>query len=174
MQIYIMRHGEAENIVIEDSQRPLTTQGKLEADKMGHWLSTRSLLLTNIFVSPFLRAQQTCVNVVAAIKKSEHGLDTLPETLNMITPSGSASQVHDYIDGILQTAESLNKENEISESQAILLISHMPFISYLVAELTGSVKTPIFSTGTIAVIDYDIEKMQGYLVEMISPDTAST
>ncbi len=43
----------------------------------------------------------------------------------------------------------------------------MPFVSYLVGELTNSTNMPIFATGSIAVIDYDTEKMQGQLVEIV-------
>jgi len=178
MQIFIMRHGEAASIVAEDSLRPLTKIGLLETEKMGLWLARRKLTLIKVFVSPFLRAQQSCANVTAAIQKTTMSDEIIPETLDFITPSGNARQVHDFIDGLFHSIDSLNKESNSdesnsyensNESQAILFVSHMPFVSYLVGELTGTTNMPIFSTGGIAIIDYDIEQMQGQLIDMVSP-----
>lgn len=173
MQIFIMRHGEAASIVGEDSLRPLTKQGILETEKMGLWLARCKPKLMNVFVSPYIRAQQTCLNVTDALTKAallkDTFLDTLvPETLDIITPSGNARQVHDFIDGLFQSNNYLI-ENNSDESKAILFVSHMPFVSYLVGELTGTMNLPIFSTGAIAIIDYNIEQMQGQLVDIMFP-----
>jgi len=163
MQIYIMRHGDAANIAGKDSLRPLTQQGLFEAERMGLWLAHSKPKLTNVFVSPYLRAQQTCAKVSEKLAKSGLLNDIAPETLDVITPSGNARQVHDFIDGLFQL------KGQSSDNQAVLFISHMPFVSYLVAELTTSFNTPIFSTGAIAIIDYDIEQMKGELVDIVSP-----
>ena len=183
MHIFIMRHGEAANIEAEDSLRPLTEQGIIETEKMGFWLARRKQTrLIKIFASPYLRAQQSCANVIATIQKTllsnENTFankkmisnEIIPETLDFITPSGNAHQAHDFIDGLFQNIDALNKVNSSDENEAILLVSHMPFVSYLVGELTGSLNMPIFSTGAVAIIDYDIEKMQGQLIDMVSPE----
>jgi len=167
MHIFIMRHGEAANIDVEDSRRPLTKKGIIEAEKMGCWLIGQKLSHIKVFVSPYLRAQQSCQSVVAAIQTIPESYDITPETLSFITPSGSSQQTHDFIDGLSQKA---NSKKELSaDEDNILLVSHMPFVSYLVGELTNSTQMPIFATGSIAVIDYDVEKMQGKLIEMVSP-----
>ena len=173
-----MRHGEAASIVGDDSQRPLTKQGVIETEKMGLWLASRNLALKHVFVSPYLRAQQSCTNVIKALQKSSLLHDTFlktltPETLDFITPSGSAAQVHDLIDGLFQNNDSSIEGSHSDENKAILFVSHMPFISYLVGELTGSMNMPIFSTGAIAIINYDSKQMQGQLVNMVSPEKVS-
>lgn len=172
-----MRHGDAANIEAEDSLRPLTEQGIIETEKVGFWLARcKQTRLIKIFASPYLRAQQSCKNVIAAIQKTIPSNNRImsnevtPETLDLITPSGNAHQAHDFIDGLFQNIDAVNKVNNQDENQAILLVSHMPFVSYLVGELTGSLNMPIFSTGAIAIIDYDIETMQGQLVEIVSPE----
>ncbi len=170
MQILIMRHGEAANIAGEDSLRPLTKQGNLEAEKMGLWLARSKLKLNYVFVSPYRRAQQTCKKITAVLTKKVLFNDKAPETLNFITPSGNASQVHDFIDGLFQSDNALINDNGVDDNQAILFVSHMPFVSYLIAELTASHNTPIFSTGAIAIIDYDIKLMKGQLVDLITPE----
>ena len=171
MYIYIMRHGEAENFANEDSLRPLTKNGLLETEKMGFWLADSKATLTNVFVSPYVRAQQSCASATDVLNKAGLLQGITPETLNFITPSGNARQTHDFIDGLFQRYNNLEKEQKSTNNQAMLFISHMPFISYLVGELTNSVNMPIFSTGAIAIIDYDIDKMQGQLIDMVSPST---
>jgi len=173
MQIFIMRHGEAANIVGEDSLRPLTKKGLTETEKMGFWLARRKSVLMNVFVSPYIRAQQSCANVTDVLNKAPLLNEIVPKTLDFITPSGNARQVHDFIDGLFQNNDDLYKGNSSDinsvNKQAVLFVSHMPFVSYLVGELTDSINMPIFSTGAIAIIDYDIKKMKGQLVEMVTP-----
>jgi phosphohistidine phosphatase len=157
-----MRHGEAQNFVAQgsrdDSQRALTAEGKIEAKMMANWLQKMQINPMQVFVSPYIRAQQTCAIATSMMQ-------TAITTLDFITPSGDAKQVHDFIDGWCseQVAVSTNQE------PSLLIISHMPLVSYLVAQLTQSGNTPIFSTAGIAHIDYDIERMQGILQRLISP-----
>lgn len=164
MKIFIMRHGQAANIAGEDSLRPLTREGMLETEKMGLWLAGCKAVLMNVFVSPYLRAQQTGENVTNVLMKAALLKSNTCKTLDFITPSGNARQVHDFVDGLLK-----NEGFASDTNQAILFVSHMPFVSYLVAELTGTVNVPIFSTASVAIIEYDIELMQGNLVDIISP-----
>ena len=165
MQIFIMRHGEAADVAGDDSMRPLTEQGALEAKIMGQWLLTSNFKLLNVFVSPYLRAQQTCTNVSNFLVKDDL-LVNKPKTLDLITPSGDVQLVHDFLDGLISQS---NEADDSDKNLAILFISHMPFISYFVAQLTDKYKMPIFATGAIAVIDYDTKLMQGQLLEIISP-----
>lgn len=166
MQIFIMRHGEASpqdfSSTSGDSIRPLTEKGCSEAKNTGQWLAKKNVPAFDIFVSPYLRAQQTSENVVKALSCELQAPAIHLDTIDFITPDGNARQVHDFIDGaIAVSAESDNK--------AILLVSHMPFVCYLVAELTKSQNTPIFATGAVAHIDYDAQQMHGQLVEIYTP-----
>ena len=177
-----MRHGEAQNFVAQgsrdDSQRALTAQGKTEAKMMANWLQKMQINPIQVFVSPYVRAQQTC-----AIATSM--MESAITTLDFITPSGDAKQVHDFSDGWcseqvaaskLKTAGHQETAHPMSTKQlptnqeaSLLIISHMPLVSYLVAQLTQSGNAPIFATAGIAHIDYDIERMQGTLLRLISP-----
>lgn len=162
-----MRHGEAQNFVEQgsrdDSQRALTAQGKTEAKMMASWLHKMQINPTQVFVSPYVRAQQTCAIATAMMQ-------TKITTLDFITPSGDAKQVHDFIDGWCSEQAEHKTGHKIAQSpQSLLIISHMPLVSYLVAQLTQSANTPIFATAGIAHIDYDIKKMYGSLQRLISP-----
>ncbi|PKG81928.1 phosphohistidine phosphatase SixA [Colwellia sp. 75C3] len=182
MQVYIMRHGEAQNFVAQgsrdDSQRALTAQGKTEAKMMANWLQKMQINPIHVFVSPYVRAQQTCAIATEMMKSAI-------TTLDFITPSGDAKQVHDFIDGWCSEQQAVlelntsgqqeitnivaTKQQSTNQEASLLIISHMPLVSYLVAQLTQSDNAPIFATAGIAHIDYDIERMQGTLQRLVSP-----
>lgn len=160
-----MRHGEAQNFIEhgsrDDSQRALTAQGKTEAKMMASWLQKMKINPNQVFVSPYIRAQQTCTITTSLMQ-------TAITTLDFITPSGDAKQVHDFIDGWCSEQLKTLTPQQLDQ-QSLLVISHMPLVCYLVAQLTQSNNAPIFATAGIAHIDYDIEKMQGSLQRIISP-----
>lgn len=158
MQIFIMRHGEASSSAIVDSERPLVKQGEIEVAQMIKWLKSIAADFDMILVSPFKRAQQTA----AALRINDTSLFS---TLDFITPSGSAQKFHDYIDDICIENQQCAHGHEL----CILVISHMPLVSYLVAELTCDHSAPIFQTSTIAEIDYNEENRQGQLRKITSP-----
>jgi len=154
MQLFIMRHGQASPVATNDSQRELTQHGFLEASKMAKWLNDSAIFFENILVSPFVRAQQTAKTLMV-----DNSATAKLTTLDFITPSGNARQVHDYLDGLFVDEAADN----------LLIVSHMPLVSYLVEELTVDNACPIFQTAAIAHIDYDIKTMTGQLVQLISP-----
>jgi len=154
MQLFIMRHGDASMIAKTDAQRPLTEQGVAEARLMGKWLKGLDVNIEYLLVSPYLRAQQTALALLSQCKYKPQS-----KTINSITPSGNAAQVHDYIDGFI----------EINHCQQLLMVTHMPLVSYLVEDITVDQQSPIFQTAAIAQIDYDIKSMKGELVTLISP-----
>ena len=166
MQLFIMRHGEAQNFVEQgsrdDSQRALTTQGKLEAKMMANWLQKMKVKPKQVFVSPYIRAQQTCAIACSM-------METAITTLDFITPSGDAKKVHDFIDGWCSEQQALTVQKSELKQESLLIIAHMPLVSYLVAQLTQFEHAPIFATAGIAHIDYDIDTMQGQLLSMVSP-----
>tara|TARA_R110000744_G_scaffold133214_1_gene241569 strand:- start:222 stop:707 length:486 start_codon:yes stop_codon:yes gene_type:complete len=155
MQIFVMRHGQAEMTAASDALRPLTANGVNEAKIIGQWLSKNQPKFDGVFVSPYLRAQQTADALIG-----ELGNVGRRETLSIITPEDSPKAVHDYLDAICSA----------EQFQKILLVSHMPLVSYLVAELTSDNNMPIFQTASVAQIDYDTNSMQGELISLTSPN----
>ncbi len=151
MQLYVMRHGNAVPSGQPDAERALTQFGEQETQDMANWLRQQNIRIEQIFVSPYRRAQQT-----AAILAQSFEHSVVSETLSFITPSDSARDFHDFIDGIQGDGN-------------VLVVSHMPLVSYLVGEFTAGQATPIFQTAAIAHIDYDRDKMSGELVKLIAP-----
>lgn len=152
MQLFIMRHGEAQHQAVSDMQRELTEYGISEVFDMAQLLKEEHFDL--VIVSPFVRAKQTADILIKNLSLTSPIIEC-----ELIIPSGSAEQAHDYIDGLL-TEKSYNK---------VLIVSHMPVICYLLAELTIGGHMPIFQTGGVAKVDYRPDDMKGDFVEMLCP-----
>lgn len=157
MKIFVMRHGQAAVIADSDKNRPLTKLGGEEATLSAHWLESYGHEFDTILISPYLRAQQTA-NVVQSIVKYAKC-----QTLDFITPSGSARDLHDYVDGVLCS----------TENKKVLFVSHMPLVSSVVAELTNESTLLSFDTAMIVEIDYDTQKMKGHFVQAFSPKVSA-
>ncbi len=153
-KIFIMRHGEAEGMKADDASRNLTQTGLDQADMMGVWLS-RNYEIDVALVSPYVRAQQT-LNVVKVSQKNIK----LIETTQDLTPEALPTLIIDYLETFLD----LN-----AEFDTILLVSHMPLVSYLVGELCPG-QMPIFNTAAIACIEYYADTKKNKLVELKSPE----
>ena len=141
--LFIMRHGEAEAPRLDDKSRQLTPLGREQAKTTALWLKDQYCqkgIVDLALVSPYRRAKQThdMVSLDIIANKVENNEDIVPE--------GSPRLVSDYIDGLL------------------LVVSHMPLVSYLVDELCQSYTTSLFSTASIAVIKYSLKEHKGTLV----------
>ncbi|NQZ86220.1 MAG: phosphohistidine phosphatase SixA [Colwellia sp.] len=163
MRIFVMRHGQAQAMARSDQSRELTSYGKCEAENMASWLVNQKKHFDHIFVSPYIRAQQTAKIVknilVTKIVKNILVTKTSLTTLDFITPEDSAEKMHDFID-----------VNFIDNPHAkVLIVSHMPLVSYLVSEFTGGMQAPLFQTASIAEIEYDISSTKGQLIAHTVP-----
>jgi len=152
--LYVVRHGEAEAVQVNDEERQLTELGKQEANKTARWLSTQVSEFDTVVASPYIRAQQT-KEIILSQNKATNVI-----TSNQFIPSGIASTA---IDELLAYAQSNNKTD-----QHILCVSHMPLVSYLIGELSGY--TPIMATAAVAKLQINLEKWNGQLDTLISPE----
>ncbi|MDP5134655.1 phosphohistidine phosphatase SixA [Rheinheimera baltica] len=157
VNLVIMRHGEAEPLSSQDSQRQLTARGQQEVNQMAVWLHQHYALFDWVWASPYLRTRQTAELMVAKQGPFSQ-LEILPE----LVPEGNAALFKAYFDA------------RISEKPdaRVLLVSHMPLVSFLVEAFTLPDQAPIFSTGQLACIDYR-PGVSGRLLERLSPQELS-
>ncbi|WP_037384106.1 phosphohistidine phosphatase SixA [Serratia sp. DD3] len=153
MQVFIMRHGEAAMDAASDSVRPLTTCGRDESQQMATWLNAKSVDIECVLVSPYLRAMQT-LETVREVLTLPDGEEVLPE----LTPGGDAGLVSCYL-------QALAKEGV----GAVLIVSHLPLVGYLVAELCPGECPPMFATSAIANVELDVNGASGKFVWQCSP-----
>lgn len=159
MRVFVMRHGEAQHSVGSDRDRQLTPVGQSQSRQSGLWLHQQCDPLQPIIelalVSPFVRAQQTfaalseAVNVKQMISSSD------------VVPSGDAALAQSYIDYLVQAEEGV---------EHLLIVSHMPFVSYLLDQLCGRHHSLLFATGAIAEVHYDPAVSRGELVRQYTPE----
>ncbi|MBD8163690.1 phosphohistidine phosphatase SixA [Erwinia persicina] len=153
MQVFIMRHGDAALDAASDSVRPLTHCGCDETRQMANWLNGQSVDIERVLVSPYLRARQTLNTVREALPLPE-GEDVLPE----LTPGGDPGLVACYLQVLANEG-----------ARSALVISHLPLVGYLVAELCPQEAPPMFATSAIACIEFDAENATGKLEWQVSP-----
>lgn len=120
---------------------------------MATWLNGQSVDIERVLVSPYLRAQQTLTQVREVFPLPE-GEEVLPE----LTPGGDPALVACYLQVLA---------NEGVKSA--LVISHLPLVGYLVAQLCPQEAPPMFATSAIACIDFDAENATGKLEWQVSP-----
>ncbi|WP_272572489.1 phosphohistidine phosphatase SixA [Providencia sp. PROV258] len=153
MQVYIMRHGDAAIQAASDAARPLTQKGKDESVLMAQWLQNQGVKIDCVLVSPYLRAEQTREVV------SQHlNIPSKFEVLEQLTPGGNAVFVADNI-----------RDLAVIGANAILVVSHLPLVGYLVSELCPHKEPPMFTTSTIACIEIDVAHQKSHVEWMLSP-----
>tara|TARA_R110001583_G_scaffold81253_2_gene216979 strand:+ start:5371 stop:5838 length:468 start_codon:yes stop_codon:yes gene_type:complete len=150
MQIYIMRHGQAEMMANSDSERALTALGRAESEKMASSLAKQNIIFDAVMVSPYLRAQQTWESVRPFFPEVSN-----VQTIKSLTPSGSA----------------IKSVNEILALQAsgvesLLIVSHLPLVGYIVGELAPEAGVPAFVTSSVGHVELD-ENGFGHLHSLI-------
>lgn len=162
MKLFIMRHGEAVpqlstlldgNSYASDEVRELTATGRDEVLKSAQWLHTHYPKLDLAIHSPLVRARQTMdlVSKEVAIEVRE----VSPE----VTPSSDPEAF----------ASALLARLQVEPAETVLLVSHMPFVSYLVGYLDNKVEAPLFPTAGIAVMEIEPLAMAGNLESLIKP-----
>ncbi|WP_438865568.1 phosphohistidine phosphatase SixA [Neptunicella sp.] len=147
MNLYIMRHGDAQQSSGKDSLRILTAKGITEALTAGQWLYQYDNHIPLALVSPYTRTQQT----FAQLKQSMPLVRDI--TCDDLIPDGNPASVQDLVDGILLDAP---------DTESILMVSHMPLVCYLVDTFTGQ-HGPLFATASIIHIEYDPSTHRGEL-----------
>lgn len=148
-----MRHGDAQLEAASDAERPLTARGRDESRLMACWLSTRILDTDRVLVSPYLRAQQT-LDVLRDELVLPDGKENLPE----LTPGGDVDLVCCYLQTLAN--EGLG---------SVLIVSHLPLVGYLVADLCPDEQAPMFATSAVACVNLDGESGEGKLEWQVSP-----
>ena len=139
MQIYIMRHGQAEFMGHSDAERALTLLGRLESEKMAAYLADNNITFDAVLVSPYLRAQQTWESVRPFFAEVEN-----VQTTKFLTPCGSVRKSMDEILAL-----------QVSGVENLLIVSHLPLVGYITGELAPDAGVPAFATSSVAHVELD-------------------
>lgn len=152
VNLVIMRHGEAVSMAPADQLRPLTAKGVDDVKQMANWLLQNYGSFDYIWASPYLRTKQTA-EIMLTKQPNYSQLDLIPD----LVPEADAVMLQSYLDACLAT----------KPDAKILLVSHMPLVSFLVAQFTDYSQTPVFSPAQLACIAYKPQQ-RGQLVKLFS------
>jgi len=152
-EIYLVRHADAGDPGAwqgADADRPLSSKGTRQAERMGKFLAGIGLHPDRIVSSPKLRARQTADIVAAAVGTSVTLDDRLAEGFDLARLRAVIVEPN---------------------SSRTMLVGHDPDFSDLVAELLGTGAVPM-SKSTLARIDLDAPPAPngGRLRWLVPPD----
>ena len=141
MQIFVLRHGQAEPQKTTDELRNLTEKGRSDVAASINFSLSELTEVQEIWASPLVRAQQTA-QIVQDILLTQ-GVSVAIKTTDLITPESNPSGLFD----LLQAAN----------LKSVLLASHMPFVGDFIDVFCGS--EPGFhsmNTSSLALIECNI------------------
>ena len=136
MQLYLMRHGEAE-LELTDAQRPLSKTGRNDIQR----------------VAAFVRA-----NIAINVKVAFHsGKTRARETAEILSSSVTSSEPMQVDDRLSPNADPETwKDRLVGERENLMLVGHLPHLNRLVALLVcGDVSRTVvnFTTGTLVCLE---------------------
>lgn len=154
MKIVIMRHGEAETFAQTDADRALTKFGRSASKNVAQLCKQEGVsAFDKVLVSPYKRAQQTWQELEEVFTAKDLQL------CEDITPYGDSETVVDYLNAII----------ELEQLESVLLVSHLPLVGYLTADLVMDIAPPMFPTSGMVCIDYDAKLQRGEVLWHLKP-----
>lgn len=132
MRLYLIRHGDALGPEI-DPARPLSQRGRNDAERLGAYLGSLSLELSEIWHSTKLRAKET-----AAIVNETAGFRAPLSERQGLSPNDSPEEILPEIDAL---------------SGDLCIVGHLPFLpglsACLVSDHGGESRWTMTTCGTI-------------------------
>jgi phosphohistidine phosphatase len=122
IDLFILRHGEAGNrmtVVKEDSERPLTPEGRIEMQKIVKALNAVGLQTNQIYTSPLRRARETA-EIASKILK----IPILQEW-DELKPDGNKAALY-------------RKLARLEQNSSLILVGHEPYLSSMIGEIIGT------------------------------------
>lgn len=120
MDLFLLRHGNAESSAPRDSERQLSAEGKSELHSVLAQCREALASVEFVLVSPYVRAQQTYDIVRQYVA---HISDQQQQTVDFLKPSGNPQAVIDWTNTVAY--------------RSVLLVTHQPLVGILVDEFCG-------------------------------------
>jgi phosphohistidine phosphatase len=117
MQLYLLRHADAETEAARDDLRQLSEKGRNQTQKVGRFFARQAIEPDVILTSPLIRAKQT-----AQIVAEEIHLE-------------SRVAVEDFIKCGMTPSDAFSGLRKFQETSSVLLVGHEPDLSHLVGAL---------------------------------------
>lgn len=152
MELYLLRHahaGDPAKWTGDDADRPLSSRGRRQADRLGRQLAEVGVKPDAIVASPRVRAAETAEIVAAAIGGHARTDERLASEFGL---AGLADLVRD-----------------LGRPGRLLIVGHDPDFSELLADLVGAPSIPM-RKGALARVDLDDDPAPGVgLLRWLAP-----
>jgi phosphohistidine phosphatase len=129
MQIFLLRHAEAEQEADSDAVRALTAKGLKQAESVGHYCLKHGFVPEMILSSPLTRAEETARLVARAL-----GVPKLVEIEEFLRAGMTTERA---LSGLRRSFLELMKREKSPERTSIMLVGHEPDFSNLTGALIG-------------------------------------
>jgi phosphohistidine phosphatase len=130
MQLFLLRHAEAEPEAANDEMRVLTPKGSKQAESIGKFCLKHGLVPEIILSSPLTRAEET-----ARLVAQELGLSKLVQIAEFLRAGMTAERA---FSGLREFLVGLVKREKYPEKANIMLVGHEPDFSSLAGALIGA------------------------------------
>ena len=117
MELYLLRHADADTIAETDEARPISEKGVGQARKVARFCEAREMEKMRVLASPLRRTHETA-EIVARHLGAE--LQVVPWLRSGMRPQAALEHLQEY-----------------AEEKAVMLVGHEPDLSALVAHLLG-------------------------------------
>ena len=162
MQLFLLRHADAEPEAATDESRPLTAKGLKQAESIGKYCLQHGFIPEIIFSSPLTRAEET-----ARLVARELNIPKLVETTEFLRAGVTAEQI---ITGLRASLISLIKREKYPEKSGIMLVGHEPDFSDLAGVLIGGRANSVhFRKATLMGVNLRELKPGGGTIEFLLP-----
>ncbi len=117
MELYLLRHADADTIAETDDVRPLSQKGEGQGKKVARFCEANDIAPTRLITSPVLRALQTAEIVAAHLGLT---VETAP-----------------WLGCGMRPAEAMTRLRDLAGESSVMLVGHEPDFSCLAAFLLG-------------------------------------
>ena len=129
MQLFLLRHAEAESNAASDEVRALTARGTKQAEAIGKFCLEHDFVPRMILSSPLTRAEETARLVARQLN--------LPKLVQIVEFLRAGMTAERAFSGLRENLIALTKGEKYSENAGIMLVGHEPDFSQLAGVLIG-------------------------------------
>lgn len=138
MNLYLMRHGEAQAHAASDKLRQLTQRGIDDVRMVARQLASKGVVLDRCIASPYLRAQQSAAEFLKELRS-----DLELQTEERLAPSTRPSELVTFLQNV--------------QGEHVLLVTHNPLVSEVHALLTRGATDELRVMGTSELVCISFE-----------------
>lgn len=117
MELYLLRHADADTIAETDDARPISEKGVGQARKVARFCEAREMEKVRVLTSPLRRTHETAEIVARHL--------------------GAELLVVPWLKSGMRPQDALERLREYAEEKAVMLVGHEPDLSALIACLLG-------------------------------------